>query len=155
MILSYLRSVDEPVFLATWPSKKVARIGNEWEVDPLRLAISLNLDELSRINVTKSSAKAKLVSLRMVDDVTWGKYEVDSELTLGQLPDTNAAWRKGGQLKLRIAVDGPMEPGLYGPYVIKIFGELSGEGLIRGNSGEEILREIRMTLEGEWTRSSR
>ena len=54
----------------------------------------------------------------MVDDVTWGKYDVDSVLTLGQLPDTNAAWRKGGQLKLDRS-DGPMEPGLYGPYVIK------------------------------------
>ena len=150
-----LRSVDEPVLLATWPRKPVARAGDEWPVDPLRLAISLNLDELSRINAPKSKAQAKLVSLRMVDDVTWGKYVVESLLFFGQLPGTQSAWREGGQLALKVTIDGPLEPGPYGPYAIKIVGDLSGKGLVRGNSGEEILREIKMTLRGNWTRSAR
>ena len=150
-----LRSVDEPVFVATWPRKSVARAGDKWPVDPLRLAIALNLDELSRINAPKSKAQAKLVALRVVDDVTWGKYVVESTLALGQLPGTKASWRDGGELALKVTIDGPLEPGPYGPYVINIVGDLSGKGLVRGNSGEEILREVRMTLRGEWTRSAR
>ncbi|MEE2902411.1 MAG: hypothetical protein VYC39_08775 [Myxococcota bacterium] len=150
-----LRSVDEPVLVATWPRKPVARAGDKWSVDPLRLAISLNLDELSRINASNSKAQAKLVALRVVDDVTWGKYVVESKLTLGQLPGTKAAWREGGELALKVTIDGPLEPGPYGPYVIKIVGDLSGKGLIRGNSGKEILRDVQMTLQGEWTRSAR
>ena len=150
-----LRTVDEPVLLATWPEDSVVRATDTWEVDPLKLAISLNLDEFSRINVPKSKASAKLLSLRMVNDVTWGKYQVDSVFTLGQMPGTNSPWKEGGTLKLTIQIDGPMENGPYGPYVIEIVGDLSGKGLIKGERGDEFSREIRMSLTGKWSRSTR
>ena len=149
----HLRNFSERLFEALRPRRAHLKSGDEWEVDPLILSIALQLDQLSRVDPSKSKLTGRLGSTRLVKDVFVGEYVIEGHIRLGQLAYTQAPWSSGGTMRVKISVQGPLEPIAVVPYTIKISGVLKGAGEIQGASGETIKRELDWTMTGEWTRS--
>ena len=148
-----LRNFEESLFLAVSPNRALVRKGDRWSVDPVELAVTLKLDELSRVDAKKSKLTGVLREIRLVKDVTVGRYDIEGELVLGQLAYTQRPWTSGGVLRLKITFEGPLEPFAVQPYMVKISGVLKGSGEIQGASGEKINREFDWTMTGQWSRS--
>jgi hypothetical protein len=148
-----LRKFEELLFAAIRPEQAYLRVGARWSVDPVKLSIALQLDKMSRVDPLKSKVEGKLGPVHLVKDVFVGRYEIEGVIALGQFPSTQVPWVSGGLLKLKVAVDGPLEPVAAKPYTIKISGLLQGAAQIGGPSGERIERALDWQMTGTWTRS--
>jgi len=149
----HLQDFDELLLSAIRPRKSRLHAGESWEVDALQVAIALQLDTLSRVDPEKSRLQGRLDPPQLVDDVFVGRYVVEGELTLGQFANTKMPWKSGGKLKLKIEVDGPLEPVAVRPYNIRVSGYLQGSTEVKDGGGAVIVRDIEWRMDGTWSRN--
>lgn len=149
-LTEWVVSNQDPLSYAAIPSKDT-RVGEAWNIDPVKLAVAWRLYEHSSVLPRRSTAKGRLVDVRLVGDAHVGKIEVDAEIHLGKFPKTQLKFQEGGVFKAKMTIEGPLEPAIGIVRRVTLAGALEGNAVGVSRGGNRLTRTVKLSLDATST----
>jgi hypothetical protein len=137
----------DPLMDAVLPAQPVST-GDEWQIDPVKLALALELHALSPIVPERSKIVGKLSNVRLEEDIHVGVVEIAGTIALQAFPKTALRWTQGGIFRAKLTMEGPLEPTTARPVKVAFEGELQGRAEGGLPSGERAEQSVTMRVTG-------